>query len=162
MNTLLILLPIISMLHTPPDDHSKNFSKMGIDEIRYCYYDSSVPPQYHRSYTITVTESVLSILVDSYGDIISDLKFESSPEQFKKLLDLLDAGKVRNITETKNEGCTGGTGEGIYCLKQSQILFHGKAFYCGNQTTGNLGGKITAFRETIKSMIPDWEKAMNR
>ena len=39
-----------------------------IKEIIYRFGDASVPPDYHRSYTITVTAGGVRIVVDSYGD----------------------------------------------------------------------------------------------
>jgi len=45
-------------------------------KIIYSYGDSSVPPQYHRSYTITVTNEKLHIVVDSYGDILHEKEYD--------------------------------------------------------------------------------------
>lgn len=40
--------------------------------VRYHYRDSSVPPEHHRSYTVTVTPDEAHIGVDSYGDVLHD------------------------------------------------------------------------------------------
>lgn len=162
MNTMLILLPLLGMLNVAGSGTDKGFTQQNIDEIKYSYYDSSVPPQYHRSYTITVTASSLAIIVDSYGDIISDKKYDCSPEQFNNLLKLLDAGKVKNVKLKKENGCTGGTGEGINCYRAGETVFSGKAFYCGGKTSGDLGGKLDDFKTAIIGLIPEWDKVMNR
>jgi hypothetical protein len=160
MTNMLILLPIIGMLSGA--GHDKGFSQSGIDEIRYSYYDSSVPPDFHRSYTITVTATSVAIIVDSYGKIISDKKYDGSPEQFNKLISLMDAGKIKNVKMKKESGCTGGTGEGITCLKSGETIFSGKAFYCGGKTSGDLGGKLDDLRSALIALIPEWDKVMNR
>ncbi len=159
---MLILLPIVGLLSTTGSGVNKGFIKLGIDEIQYIYHDSSVPPPFHRSYTITVTSSSVAIIVNSYGDIISDKKFECSPEQFNQLIAALDAGKVKNVKMKKEGGCTGGTGEEIICRKAGVTVFSGQASYCGGKTSGNLGGSVDAFREAVRALIPDWDKVMNR
>ena len=40
--------------------------------VTYAFTDSSVPPQYHRSVTLTVTRDEAHIVVDSYGDVLAD------------------------------------------------------------------------------------------
>ena len=37
-----------------------------IDRITYHFGDASVPPEYHRSYTITVAPDKIDMVVDSY------------------------------------------------------------------------------------------------
>jgi hypothetical protein len=162
MKSMLILLPILGLLNTAGPGNNKGFTNQNIDEIKYRYHDSSVPPQFHRSYTITVTATTVAIIVDSYGKIITDKKFDGSPEQFNNLLKLLDAGKVKNTKVKKEKGCTGGTSEDITCYKAGQSVFTGYAAYCGGQTTGDLGGKLDDFRTAIIALIPEWDKVMNR
>ena len=40
--------------------------------VTYAFTDSSVPPQYHRSVTLTVTRDEAHIVIDSYGDVLAD------------------------------------------------------------------------------------------
>jgi hypothetical protein len=37
------------------------------------FRDSSVPPEYHRSYVLTVSEGQVHVVVDSYGDVLHDV-----------------------------------------------------------------------------------------
>ena len=46
--------------------------------VEYHYQDSSVPPEYHRSYTLTVTQGEADLVVDSYGDVLHD---ETAPSR---------------------------------------------------------------------------------
>ena len=145
--------------HTDP---IKKFTDMGIDEVVYDFYDSSVPPPYHRSYTITVKPDTVHIVVDSYGTIISDRKFGNTQEQFDHLIGLLDDSKIKNVKETDDDGCTGGTGEAIACYKEGEKLFRGYARYCGGKRTGDLGGDIASIKDYIISLIPDFSGLMKR
>ena len=47
-----------------------NNSYRSIKKITYHFQDASVPPEYHRSYTVIVDKDRLTITVDSYGDIL--------------------------------------------------------------------------------------------
>ena len=40
------------------------------NKVEYRYGDSSLPPDYHRSYTITITEDKKTISIDSYGKVL--------------------------------------------------------------------------------------------
>lgn len=41
-----------------------------LTEIDYQFTDSSLPPEYHRSYTLTANADGVSIVVESYGDVL--------------------------------------------------------------------------------------------
>jgi len=153
---------MIAMLSVPSNEERIRFTESGIDEIRYNHTDSSVPPQYHRSYTISITPESIAIIVDSYGDIIAEKKFGCTPGQFNHLLSLLDEGKVKNVNLKKEDGCTGGTGEELTCRSAGTTIFNGKAYYCGGKTSGTLGGSIDNFKTAVKLLIPDFEKVLDR
>ncbi len=53
--------------------------------IEYSYGDSSVPPEYHRSFVVHITKEKITIKVDSYGDIINDKSFKLSDKDFKDI-----------------------------------------------------------------------------
>lgn len=161
MNTL-FFLPVISFITHFGTDSEFTFKGKGIDEIRYNYYDSSVPPQFHRSYCIIVTNEKASIIVDSYGNIIADKQFACTVDQFNALIDLLDKCKIKNVKNKKENSCTGGTGEAITCLKAGSVIFKGNAFYCGGQLSGDMEGDIAGFTPSVVALITDFEKVLNR
>jgi len=43
-------------------------------EIEYRFSDSTVAPEYHRSYTVTARSDDASIVVDSYGDALHEAR----------------------------------------------------------------------------------------
>ncbi len=40
--------------------------------VEYRFFDSSVPPPFHRSYTLLVRPGDARVIVDSYGDVVHD------------------------------------------------------------------------------------------
>jgi len=51
-----------------------------IKKIVYHFADASVPPQYHRSYTITVIPDCVEIVVNSYGEIFAKREYTIKKE----------------------------------------------------------------------------------
>jgi len=126
-----------------------------VNKITYRFIDASVPPQYHRSYTITVSQNRAHITVDSYGDVLAEKEFNISSDQFKELLNCFQKTKIRNCKLEKENGCTGGTGEKISLSDENKDMFSGRIYHCGGKNYGNLCGGISLFAEEIKRMVPD-------
>lgn len=90
---------------TPPDSATT--------QVEAHYRDSSVPPQYHRSWTLTLNHAEAHIIIDSYGDVIADetvampaAMWDAFVADLERSLDALD--------EPSGEGaCPGGTGVGL-------------------------------------------------
>ena len=40
--------------------------------VKVAFRDSSVPPEYHRSWRLTLDSDEIAVVVDSYGDIVSE------------------------------------------------------------------------------------------
>jgi len=57
---LFILLTVIAVSFNV--DGEDNMTNATIQEITYRFGDASVPPEYHRSYTVTVTTDKVEIL----------------------------------------------------------------------------------------------------
>ena len=76
-------------------------------EVEYRFNDSSVAPEYHRSYTITVQGGEARMVVDSYGDELHDVTEPVDDEVWTDLL-----ARVAALPPTGGEpsdDCTGGT-----------------------------------------------------
>jgi hypothetical protein len=87
---------------------------MKADKITYRFQDSSVPPEYHRSYTINVTKAKARIIVDSYGNVINRAEVKLKEGQFREILEAINQGKITISSDNKDDsGCTGGTSEGL-------------------------------------------------
>ncbi|MDP6545959.1 MAG: hypothetical protein QGH60_18420 [Phycisphaerae bacterium] len=133
-----------------------------ITEITYHFGDASVPPEYHRSYSITVTADKVRVVVDSYGEILADETYTIAPSQFDDLKRSLERNNIRNCTlvDDEDEGWTGGTIESITCSDKDNEIFSGSVDHCGEKDTGNLCGDIPCFAEDVKNLVPDLEKLL--
>jgi len=137
-----------------------NMTSAAIQEITYHFKDASVPPEYHRSYTVTVTTDKVRIVVDSYGKILADKEYEIISKQFDDIRNSLKRNEIRNCTLGDDEGCTGGTIERISFSDGENEIFSGAVYHCGGKDTGNLCGDITSFADDVKNLVPNLYKLL--
>ena len=137
-----------------------NVTQTTIKEITYHFGDASVPPNYHRSYTITVTADSVKIVVDSYGDILAEEEYEITSKQFDDIQKSLEKSNIRNCTLGSDEGCTGGTSETISYVNDNNEIFSGSVYHCGGTDTGNLCGDIGSFADDVKNLVPNLEELL--
>lgn len=81
--------------------------------VEYRYSDTSVPPEFHRSYTLTVRDGEARVVVDVYGDELHDVTEPVSDTDWRALLDRVErlgAGIGRGDADI---GCDGGTGRSL-------------------------------------------------
>jgi hypothetical protein len=75
-----------------------------IREIVYRFGDASVPPQYHRSYTITVTAGQARVVVDSYGDVLAEKAYEITRKEFEDIVRSLSRHRIGRAELGDDEG----------------------------------------------------------
>jgi hypothetical protein len=107
----------------------------GIDQLVLRFQDASVPPPYHRSYTITVTPSSIVKVVDSYGTIVSEAKARFQAADFNRLVDGLLKLKVKSGSAA-SDGCSGGTGRSVKLLAGSKLVLESSSSNCGGKSQG--------------------------
>lgn len=128
-----------------------------ISEISYHFGDASVPPEHHRSFTITVTPSQTKKVTDSYGDIIEDKTQAITEAQFQALVESLRSNKIGKSGKSgadDSNGCTGGTTESIKVTTDKGELLEGSVYHCGSKDFGNLSGNVEKFVADVKAL---WE-----
>lgn len=74
-------------------------------QIVYQYDDSSVPPQYHRSYRIDVSPVEARVTIDSYGTVLADKSHMVIRAEFDGLLESLSRNAIRNVLPRDNDRC---------------------------------------------------------
>ena len=141
-------------------ERDSKMNQRAIKEIVYHFGDASVPPNYHRSYTITATPGKVEIVVDSYGDILAHEEYEITSEQFDDIQRSLERNKIRNCKLSDDEGCTGGTSESISCSDDKGKIFSGSVYHCGGKDTGDLCGDIGGFSADVKKLVPSLGKLL--
>jgi hypothetical protein len=157
---LLPLFLAFFLVSAVSDAHGNNNGEVkmtnnDINEITYHFGDASVPPRYHRSYTIKVTAGSIRIVVDSYGEVLADKEYEIAPEQFNAIKRSLAKSRIKNCALDGEDGCTGGTSESISYVDNQGNQFSGSIYHCGGKNAGNLCGDVTRFAEDVKRLIPD-------
>lgn len=77
--------------------------------IVYEFHDSSVPPPYHRSITLTASREEARIVVDSYGDVLADVTAPTPAEAWSQLASSIGLVSDAVVVAPPSGGCTGGT-----------------------------------------------------
>lgn len=134
---------------------SDPFTKDKVSKISYEFFDSSVPPEYHRSYEISVNSDEVHLVVDTYGDILVDEVYPLSANQFDQLLVLINEARIRKCAIPDSEPCSGGTAEKLTIdegSKKTELYLD----HCGDVQEYPEGcGDVRAIIDLIKSFVPD-------
>lgn len=166
MKTSLIISIFVSMslifsvcqTNTTETNKTESAAFPNASKIIYHFGDSSVPPEYHRSYTITITKSNAHLVVDSYGNTVNEATVDADEKEFNQLLETIQESKIGNRKATKNDGCTGGgTSETLRIYEGEKAVFSGSKYPCGE---GNLSGDINAVSEKIFLLFPEFREKL--
>jgi hypothetical protein len=126
-----------------------------ITKIVYDFGDASVPPPYHRSYTITLTGDSISKHVHSYSETISNVSKPVTNEQFASVVKIIDDCKFTNGKEKENTACTGGVSETVSIYSQDERVYYGSVYHCGGDDYGNLLGDTKLLLAELNKLISD-------
>lgn len=82
--------------------------------VRVQFRDSSVPPEYHRSWDLVLDADGIELVVDSYGDVVAKEAARMPAEEWEEFVAGL-AEDVEDLGEpsTVDGDCDGGTGMGL-------------------------------------------------
>jgi hypothetical protein len=124
----------------------------GIDKVELRFRDASVPPQYHRSYTITLQAGSIRKAVDSYGTPISSADAPLEKAELDKLL--ADLGKL-GLKDGAGDlaGCTGGTGYTLRAFAGGKKVLEASSESCGGKEAGPLV-KARAWIQAVERRAP--------
>jgi hypothetical protein len=125
-----------------------------ITKIVYSFKDASVPPQYHRSYTITVTRDQIHIVVDSYGDILADTTIDIPEQTIDDLAKYIEICQIKEKSHSDTTIYTGGASKSLTVYSDKNILLTGTVYRRGDRLEGSLSGDIDAFAKKVESLIP--------
>ena len=121
-------------------------------KMEYRFGDASVAPQYHRSYTISVSNSKKTITIDSYGDVLLQRQYDITTEEFLKFREAVAEKGISTHEEKEVSGCTGGKTEYVRLYKGDEMYFDAYVYHCGGEDTGTLTlpeGTSYLFRNVI-------------
>ena len=134
---------------------SEKDSTENTSQIVYEYGDSSVPPPYHRSYSITLNTDSVHVVVDSYGEILAEKSYIVDSLQFDSIINLLESSNLKRQKKRESQACCGGTSETISWYSKDEKLFSAYVYHCGGDDFGTLRGNIRPIADAMKALIPD-------
>jgi hypothetical protein len=122
--------------------------------IVYRYGDSSVPPEYHRSYTLEIDRTEVAVEVDSYGEILHSFSEPLPAEVWQELVE--GSPDVLGIEiADDDEGCAGGTSRALRIDDGGETLLDVGFAQCGDSGTVAAATADEWVRPVIAA-IPDW------
>jgi hypothetical protein len=124
--------------------------------IEYIFQDSSVPPEYHRSYVMTITKGNVRIVVDSYGDLINEADRPLPDQVWGELLD--GADRLADFRSGVDEACDGGTASGVRIEDGGETVVDVESASCGGEGSEELEQYI----EPVIESVDDFEALLDR
>jgi hypothetical protein len=120
--------------------------------VTYAFHDSSVPPEYHRSETLTVTKGQAHLVIDSYGDVLADETVATPAAVWDELGRTLP--EVSSLeAETVELGCTGGTSADLTVESASGIVVDLSPEFCGG-TNPELEAPMAGWIQPARDLFP--------
>lgn len=124
--------------------------------ITYTFMDSSVPPQYHRSWTLTVNKENEQIVIDSYGDVLAQEQAPTSAQVWSGLASGLPALQALTVS-ADTEGCTGGTGEAATVEAAGAVLLDITVYECGG-VNAEAAAALRAWIQPARDQFPSTDE----
>jgi len=134
-------------------DENRNLAIMDIPKLIYRFIDSSVPPAYHRSYTITVKPQSVEFTVDCYGDILAEYKLNLCEKVFQDFLTQLRRIEISGIEPDDDKGCAGGKTDS-FDLILDDVALKGYVYHCAGKRYGNLSGNTDDAARLFRELVP--------
>ena len=137
--------------HVSPTEWNKT------SKVEYRYLDASTPPDYHRSYTISISEKTKEISIDSYRNILLSRQYTNTTESFLAFKDALARKGIYKHAEIIDYGCSGGTSEYLRLYDGNNCYFDGYVYHCAGES-GDLylpASTADLFEEQIPENVAD-------
>ncbi|MEO0396263.1 MAG: hypothetical protein AAF243_09815 [Cyanobacteria bacterium P01_A01_bin.137] len=134
---------------------------MPITKIVYRFRDASVPPQYHRSYTISVTASEANVVVNSYSTQLNELTVQLSPSEFQVALDVIEKSQITEVSDNEVAPKTiGGKIEYLTLFENDTEIFKANTQCDSGKGKGLLSSDVKAIRQYLKSLFPNFRSLL--
>lgn len=121
----------------------KNYS-----QITYAFRDASVPPPYHRSYTIDVNPSESKVVVNSYGEVLAESTEKISAATWENLVAL--AGELQSAGSFTADGATGTKGYSLRLYVDGEQVYE---LYWDSLSTDKAEKSALDLRSALKATI---------
>lgn len=132
-----------------------------VDFLRFKFHDSSVPPEFHRSYLLYFHDDEVRVVIDSYGDILAEETVKIGEDKVKEAFSLIGKFKIADkSSKSEGKGCTGGTGISVSYGKGETTLCDGYNYFCAGEESGSLQGDLKGFEDKLTDLIPNFGQIM--
>ena len=105
--------------------------------VIYHYNDASVAPEYHRSYTVTVTQGTARVVVDAYGDVLHDVTEPIDDALWERTLAAAQEFDDASSSD-RDSGCSGGTSEELTVANGEVVAFDVFVDHCDSSGGANV------------------------
>lgn len=154
-----LLLAVLLLNCSGSKNDQETTENMTVDYLIFKFHDSSVPPPYHRSYRMEFRDSTVHIVVDSYGEILSDTILNIGKDNVAKSFALVEQfGIVSKEKNTEEAGCTGGTGISIDYGYEGKFLCSGYVYFCAGEQFGDLSGDLQGLKYALNGLVSDFNQ----
>jgi hypothetical protein len=118
-------------------------------EVVLAFTDSSVAPEYHRSYTLTVNAQGVHVVVDSYGDVLHDVTEDVPDDQWSAFVADLPERLAALPDPEPDDGCAGGTGTALTVTEGGDEVYAGEDHSCSQSFQGPAQALVAPFGELV-------------
>lgn len=137
-----------------------SITKDDFTSIVYSYHDSSVSPEYQRSFDITVTAPTeIHVQVDSYGDILATDLFQLTDVDLNSLIKIINEAELKSGDSGSND-CDGGSSESLTISDSSGKVYSGNFDNCGGSEIPSAFGDVESVIAEMKRLIPNLEEML--
>lgn len=157
-----MMLALAGMLFACGGEENKNGDKDSTDSkdsnkitkfsgAEYSFTDSSVEPQYHRSWSVNVNGSKVTFQITAYNTVLIEKEYSLTQDQANLMNEVIPA--LQGLDKLEHGGESGSTSEGLKVFSGSDVV--AEAYWNGK---GNKS--VAEFGLTMKSMVPDFDELM--
>lgn len=126
-----------------------------VTRITYKYGDSSLPPDYHRSYDIVVDADSVCVTIHSYGTTLLHRSYSNSAGKFTQFLERLQECEIGTMTVIPDRGCTGGTTDFLELGDiDGKTLYSASVYHCDG-AHGTLYVGKGDLQNTMNTAVPE-------
>lgn len=124
--------------------------------VTYEFQDSSVPPQFHRSFVLVFDRTNARIVVDSYGDQLADQTAPMTPDAWNQVSQGFPEVS-RLVVDGPEDGCSGGTGFFTTVVEDGAVRFTLRGLACGG-VNSDVADRLADWVRPVRSLFPPMDQ----
>jgi hypothetical protein len=126
-----------------------------VRRVSYSYGDSSVAPDFHRSYDIIVDADSVKFAIFGYGVTVLKRTYPNTEAKFQQLVKNLMGCAIGKQKATGSNACTGGTTDRLGLSDAKGGTIFAGSFYNCDRGSGTLYIGDRKFYQVIKQAVPE-------